>query len=159
MPTTVITRAHGIEAVANPIIDQFHKHLAGARILFLFTTQERKHLTKTVLATAQKLSAIQRYLSSGDEASSDEGYDFLILVGTTEWQLLTPVQRIALIDHELCHCWLNEKGEWTLRAHDVEEFAEILERHGSWKQDVRNFVAVAQQLRLVDGARVPAAVA
>lgn len=157
MAATVITRAHEVERIAQPIIEEHHRHLRGARILYLFTTQARKHHTKTVLATAQKLSALQRYLSSEDE-TSDEGHDFLILVGAEEWAELGAPQRRALVDHELMHCWLNEKGEWTLRAHDVEEFADIIARHGLWKSDVRTFAAVVQQLPL-DGLRVPAAVA
>lgn len=156
MPQTVITQAHEVERLAQPIIDKHHQHLAGARILYLFTTQERRHHTKTVLATAQKLSAIQRFLSSGEDASSDEGYDFLILVGTVEWSLLTPKQRVALIDHELCHCWADESGAWKLRAHDVEEFSDIVHRHGLWKQDVRTFATVVHQLHLDDAEKVPA---
>ena len=158
MPATVITRAHEVERLAQPIIDEHHTHLNGARILYLFTTQERKHHTKTVLATAQKTNALQRFLSSEGEETSEAGHDFIILVGQAEWEELTLAQRVALVDHELCHCWMNEKGDYCLRSHDVEEFACIVHRHGLWKQDVKTFASVVQQLPLELGAKVPVGV-
>lgn len=69
-----------------------------------------------------------------------------------EWNLLTDSQRRALVDHELCHCGVKDPGadepEWTLRAHDIEEFKAVIERHGFWKSDVREFSEAAHQLKL-----------
>ena len=158
MPEKQITikPAHEAERMAQPIIEQHHSHLVGARILFLLTTQERTRGLRTVLASAQKLPALQKYLSSGGEHAVEEWHDFLILISETEWNALTREQRIALVDHELCHCWADpETGAWQLRGHDVEEFADVIARHGLWKQDVRTFGEVIRQLRLTElvGAR------
>lgn len=58
----------------------------------------------------------------------------------------------ALIDHELCHCAvsLDKKGEvrtdeagnpiYRIRKHDIEEFGEIVTRHGSYKSDLAEFM-------------------
>jgi len=52
--------------------------------------------------------------------------------------------KLALLDHELCHCGTskNAKGEpvYYLRRHDLEEFEEVVRRHGLWRAGVVNFV-------------------
>lgn len=46
-------------------------------------------------------------------------------------------QKAALIDHELCHCDYDDVEEVAgIRGHDVEEFREIIERYGLWRQDL-----------------------
>lgn len=149
-----ITRAHEAERIGARLIEQFHEHLGGARILYLFTNQERTRNLRTVLGTAQKLPALQKFLSSGAEEDVVEGYDFLILLSSDEWRRLGQDQRVALVDHELCHCWADENGAWKIRGHDLEEFHDIVARHGLWKQDVKVFGEVVRQLRL-DEAREP----
>lgn len=61
---------------------------------------------------------------------------------------LSDAQRVALVDHELCHCTVNEDGVPTLLHHDVEEFGQVVERHGLWKPDLAWFA------RQTSGAQV-----
>lgn len=35
--------------------------------------------------------------------------------------------------------------EWRLRKHNIEEFREIVARHGQWKSDIQEFVKVAME--------------
>src|SRR5687768_2994008 len=100
----VISPAPAAERIAEPLIERHHRHLVDAKVLFLFTTQQRKRAGQDVYATAQKLADLQRYLHSGHMCSIEDGADFLILIGWNEWSSLTEKQRIALIDHELAHC-------------------------------------------------------
>ena len=104
MADIYIQEAPEAEAIADALIPAHHSHLTTARILYLFTTQKRRRHTKTVLATAAKMSALQRYLSSGTEAAVQAGYDFIVLIGHDEWGFRSPDQQRALVDHELCHC-------------------------------------------------------
>lgn len=148
-----ITQAIEAEKIAQPLIEKHHDHLAGARILYLFTNQSRTRNLKTVLETAQKLPALHKYLSAAT-GSINDGADFLMLISSDEWDNLSPKQRIALVDHELCHMWADETGAWKVRGHDLEEFHEILARHGTWRQDVATFAEIARQLRLAEPAGV-----
>jgi hypothetical protein len=78
-------------------------------------------------------------------------------------------QQMALIDHELQHFapaldedTMEQKvgadglREWRKRKHNLEEFREIVARHGQWKSDIQDFVRVAmeagipEQLTLAD---------
>lgn len=142
-----ISPAPAAEALARPLIEEHHRHLLEVRLLFLFTNKKRLKHKKTTLGTAQKLSAMLRYLSSGENTAIDEGVDFIILLGELEWAGLTDAQRRALVDHELAHCD-GAPNAWRLRGHDVEEFAEVIQRHGLWQNDVARFIEVAGQLTL-----------
>jgi len=66
----------------------------------------------------------------------------------------------AIMDHELCHprpIIDNETGDqredvqgrklWFNRKHDLEEFREIVERHGFYRQEVQDFATTFQATR------------
>ena len=84
----------------------------------------------------------------------------LVEVNWEAWFLLTPAQKVALIDHELCHFGREEDektGEVTYVTlpHDVEEFAAVVQRWGIWKHDLERFaraVTDAPQGELFTGA-------
>jgi hypothetical protein len=80
-------------------------------------------------------------------------YDFVILLNRDFWQngRVTDAQRQALMDHELMHaaCVYDAHGEikvdergrtcYRIRKHDLEEFADIVTRHGCYKRDIEDF--------------------
>ncbi len=141
------------EKLGTERIGKYHPHLAEAYILYLFTTARRTRQSKVVLGSAQKLSDLQRFLSSGNAQDASEGADFIILLSQGEWKDLNEGQRNALVDHELLHCQRNGHDDdgspiWGLRGHDVEAFAEEIRRHGLWKEDVREFAESVKQLAL-----------
>lgn len=155
MPTEVtITRAHAVEQIAQRIVGEHHGHLIEARILYLFTDKPKQSKGQSVLATASKLDAVKRWMTS-DMDGGDDGYDFLLMFDSKAWAVLEADQRRALVDHELCHCQkgINDDGspKWWIRGHDVEEFAAVIERHGLWHRSVKAFavsVVAATQMAL-----------
>lgn len=146
-----ITPAPAVKKIAERLIPQFHQHLENATILYLFTDAKRTRHKKVVLGTAKKTSPMEHFLSQRDDR---EGADFILMFGVEEWFKLTEEQRVALVDHELMHCTVDfneetDEPSWAIRAHDLEEFKDIVERHGLWQPDVREFVETgAQQLTL-----------
>ena len=154
----VIREADPVEHIANRLIQAHHSHLADAKILYLFTSAKRKKCDRVRLGSAQKLSGLLRYLSSGTAASVADGYDFVVLIGSNEWRSLEEHQRMALVDHELSHCWRYEKVDrkgnttdrWGLRGHDLEEFTDVVARHGLWRMEHKTMNRVMRQLRLTE---------
>lgn len=79
--------------------------------------------------------------------------DFVILLNREVWEDIdfTEKKKLALLDHELCHAArsvdsdgeprIDTKGRpvWRTRGHDIEEFREIVDRHGCWKGDLEKF--------------------
>ena len=121
------------------LIPTHHTRLAEARIAYLFV-ESLTRKGKDCLAKIKRAGALERYLGQ---------VDYVVTVNHETWQHLTEAQRRALIDHELCHCTVtsDKSGHprYGLRGHDLEEFAEVVERHGLWQQDVEDFAAVVQQ--------------
>lgn len=123
--------------IAEALIDVVHVDLERARIAYLFRKEMTKGGDRVQLAHASKVPAKWRHLAK---------LDFLIEVNWTHWRLLQPRERIALVDHELCHCGRDLEAEkWVLVHHDVEEFGTIVRRWGAWKPDLAQF---ARQLEL-----------
>lgn len=84
-----------------------------------------------------------------------QGFDFIIILNKESWAELDDSQRKALLHHELCHAAValdpngNPKKDargrqmFRVKKHDIEEFGEIVEHHGCYKQDLENFVLTA----------------
>lgn len=149
--------------IGEELIPDYHPHLKEARILYIFSGKPMTRNGRVVLAKAMKFNDLNRFFTSlgaepPDEEETAGGCDFAVIVNRKEWEEnLTPAQRRAVVDHELCHCIRNHKGKWSLRNHDIEEFSEVIERHGLYWEDVAAFaksVIQATQLELPVGAGV-----
>ena len=138
-----------IESIAKELIPLYHGHLTTAKIAYLMkkapeekdgkTVPEktRRYGKKMVMGTARSVPAMWYTLT---------GFDFVIEIDEVAWDILDLEQQTALVDHELCHCFIDEKG-WYIRDHDVEEFVAVVKRHGAWKHEI-HAMATEIQLRL-----------
>ena len=72
-----------------------------------------------------------------------ENYAFTIEYDTDIWATLNDAQKLALVDHELCHCGVDGDGYY-LKHHDFEEFRQIVDRHGFWKDDIKAFAETTE---------------
>lgn len=140
MPAT-FREADEVRQIASQLIPRFHEHLVEARIGYLFrqADQEWKSGGKRVWGRAYKVPARERHYTE---------LDFVIVIDESTWLFLAAEKRRALVDHELAHCGQGEpdkqgNARWVLWAHDVEDFAAVLERHGLWTSDVKQFAEVA----------------
>jgi hypothetical protein len=82
-------------------------------------------------------------------------FDVVILLNAQAWKELEPKQRVALVDHELCHATVatDKNGEnvlderdrlcYRMKKHDIEEFNEVVRRHKMYKSDIAEFVKEA----------------
>lgn len=140
-PSTIFADAPDVERIAKRYIAAHHKHLSGARIRYQFRLADGwKSGGKDVAGKAAKLSAQQQFMS-GD-------FDAVITIDANRWEELSPEQREALVDHELCHyvqaedrdgipvMQPNGRPVLKIRAHDVEEFVAVIQRHGLWDIDL-----------------------
>lgn len=136
-------------AIGAVLIDAIHEDLTGASIGYLFR-EKMKTRSKAIWGKAAK---------AGSKVEFFAEHDFLIEFNWQEWRHLSPMQRIALVDHELMHCGReeNDKGErsWVMVPHDIEEFGAIVQRWGLWRRDLTVFagaVVHAHQLGLFEGS-------
>lgn len=136
------------------LVERYHPMLAKARLCLAWRRGEKLgpdgHLH---LGKAGKCADLHRQLHE---------YDWVIILNRDAFGTFTPAQRKALVDHELCHCRpactkdgtqkrdAQDKALWRVRKHDVEEFAEVVQRHGLWKSDLEAFYQAA-----VSNAKAP----
>lgn len=128
------------------LVADFHEHLLDARIALAWCTAWTPDVDgRLVLGKLKKASDLEREFAE---------YDFVVLLNKLFWNdaQVTDAQRVALLDHELCHAArahdprtgepaLDERTRpvWRTRKHDLEEFGDIVHRHGIYKRDLELF--------------------
>jgi len=155
---TEYSRAPEVEKIATRLIRTVaeHKPLADAQIVYVWRDEATRSAGRITLAKARRVGGLNAFLINASAGLVDSSANvplFVIEVARNTWARLKTAQRTALVDHELCHlrCFKDDDGELTLSlvGHDLEEFAQIVRRHGMWKADVALFGAeVAEQLAL-----------
>lgn len=122
------------------LVDAIHDKLGKARIGYVFKEKMTAGGDRVKLGHAERVGAKLEYFAN---------VDFLIVINWTTWQHLPDFAKLALVDHELCHCTIEEtdKGDEipTLLHHDVEEFGAIVSRWGLWKRDVAAFARIVKK--------------
>jgi len=116
--------AKAVEEIATDLIGQYHPHLKEKPILYLFNDGNMNEW-----ASMARRNEREQFIS---------GYLFVMEVSYKNWQVMSDQQRVALVDHELCHASI-EDGKPVIIDHDVEEFAIVVSRHGMWRENVRQF--------------------
>ena len=117
-----------VQTVARKVIAKWHTELDNPRILYLIDVETMKSRGFETLAKIRKASPVESHLKGG--------LDLVLIVSGPIWKAMTDEQKLALIDHELCHVELTspdsgEPGSYLLRGHDIEEFNVIVKRHGA----------------------------
>lgn len=139
-----------VAEMARPLIEEHHPDLRDVPIVYVFRSRATAKGGRKVLAKARVVKGLHAFLpalASGDLTPHSEfGYDFFCMeVAADAWYDLTDSQRVALVDHELCHFAVayddedNTRSLW-IRAHDVEEFIEVARRHGQWEAGLQALV-------------------
>lgn len=133
------------------LVEEHHEEITNARIALAWALSWKQDVDGHVkLGQCKKASDLDRELHP---------FDFVILLNAEWWQdgRVTDDQRRALLDHELCHATvkLDEDGEpardtmdrviYRLRKHDIEEFTEIVARHGTYKRDLERFASALRR--------------
>lgn len=135
----------GLETLANQIIKDHRPNLGMLKIAYLFRDEAPVSDGKITCGMCYR---------ADDRNRAVHGLDFIIEISKDIWDEATDQFKIALMDHELGHVGIRmqedgtlEMDEKTLRIktfvkkHDIEEFEEILERHGAYHKSLREFLA------------------
>lgn len=140
-------RRADVDEVIKLVRDRWHPHLSRASIVGLGRPKCVVKDGKEILAKLKVAEAMEKVLWDEDSL----GADYIVVVGLNRWEDMNETTRLALIDHELMHAGGEsepESGKWLLREHDIEEFTDIIERHGAWRRDLGRFIAASQAVQL-----------
>lgn len=128
--------------IASKLIPEHHDHLADVTVEFVFRSEHAERHGNVVLGKARKVSGLNAFLV---HAATGEGGDepfFVIEVAQDIWSVFTSDERVALVDHELSHCRIKVTKDGTqlyVAPPDIEDFAGVINRHGLWRPDLREF--------------------
>jgi hypothetical protein len=90
------------------------------KIKFVFDTKKRVKGGKICLGSCELANDKIRYLSK--DAVATEGYDYVVFLDAKAWQHGDKDMRKRLLSHELRHIFINEKGDYKILPHDIEDF-------------------------------------
>lgn len=154
-------------AEGGPLHNPEHRHLEYARIGVLWTNVPNNRHGNDVLAECAtgKPTALGKWARARMEAQLIEWFgvipDFLITFSAPLVVLLSDRQFVALVDHELMHAGQARdkygspkfdalgRPSFRLRGHDVENFEEIVRRHGAKASFAFGLVKAAEEEPLV----------
>ena len=137
-----------VAAIANDLMARHETrfwHLRQFRIAYVMVTGKDKEPSGTeTLGRAVKAPPLWRALT---------GFDAVLWVLERTWSRMPPLEREALIAHELSHFGTTEKGDLRIEPHDLEEFAFVARHYGPWDEGFR---LVDAQLQAFRAAQQPA---
>jgi hypothetical protein len=157
-------------SLMDELVAEYHSHLEGARIALAWRFGWKGDPDgRMILGRCHKASDLNRQLHN---------FDFVILLNNEVWTSaeFSDAQKRALLDHELCHAAValdkdgfpkqgaDDRTKYRIRKHTIEEFHEVVDRHGIWKGDIASFVKRAMasraphQMPLADASTVMASV-
>lgn len=144
------TNAEEVREIATKYINEYHSHLANAPIEYLFNAKTVLKKGKEVLGEIKLVTGLNAFLITRDYAEPQEQI-FVMIISKSAWDLLAdkPQYREAIVDHELQHANRDlDTGALSLLPHDIEEFNDIVRRHGAWKQDIANFLKASGESKV-----------
>jgi len=125
-----------VEELATRLIPRHHPHLGSAKIRYICRNVAAKRAGRPVSGNVYKMTGKWHFLT-GDT-------DLVVEVALEVWNGLEPNQRIALVDHLLTRIVGEENEEngemkYTIVQPEIQEFAEVAERHGQWHESLVEF--------------------
>jgi hypothetical protein len=113
--------------------------LRNAKIAALFDTKKHMAGGQIMLGTIMKPNDLLKHFTRAD-ASSEEGYDYIVIIDKKAWESIDDADRTRLLRHELRHTFYDIEAEdnpYKLIDHSVADFYEEIElNHDApkWRQ-------------------------
>jgi len=121
-------------ATMKDLVSKYHPHLAGCvdEILILFKEKASQVGDVTVIGKTAKAPAL-----FGVDGVAETAWKFVITLAGDEWNGMSDSDRLALLDHHLCSCGVEEDPQgnqkFFIKLPDVSFFKGEVERHGFWR--------------------------
>lgn len=114
-----------VEHIAEKLIQILKPELEGFEIKYVFNSENPKKDGEEKAGLARKVTGLNAFI-----AGHPEGF-FCLETGRPAWDVMDAQARVRYVHHELCHFGIADSGNLMLIPHDIEEFNEIAEVHGS----------------------------
>lgn len=140
--------AYDAQEIGNELIDQYHPHLKGLKIRYLFRSTDVNDRGRPAAACVRKFAGLSAYLANDSTRPF-----FVIEIGSSAWRDADDRKRREIVDTQLCKMLKDEKGKLSLRQYDCVGFVAIANRYGATDERSAAYVkAASKQLSLgIDG--------
>jgi len=130
-------------------------NLRGANIKVVMDSKAKvDKLTETVTFASIKLAnEVEKYLSK--DGHNITGIDYIVFINDLVWELANSVDKKRILSHELRHTFIDEKGNFKVVRHDLEDFyaeVELNKDDPAWAQALGS-IAVAKIDQLKEEAK------
>jgi len=122
-------RYYEADAVVYNLMDEivherFGNTLSAATIKILMDSKTRidKLTNRMTFASIKSASVVEKFLSK--DGHNLEGIDYIIFLSDLVWELANDKDKKRIMSHELRHAFLDEKGNYKIVRHDIEDFYE-----------------------------------
>lgn len=123
-----------VEEIAEKLIQILKPHLEAFEIRYAFCSENPKKDGEEKAGLMHKVTGLRAYM-----AGHPEGF-FFLETGKPAWDAMNAEQRVRYVHHELCHPGVSENGNLMLIPHDIEEFNEIAQFHGTNDDRITLFI-------------------
>ncbi len=139
-----------VYALMEGLIDERFPNLRGARMKVLMDSKVKIDILtqRMTFASIKSANEVERFLSR--DGHNLNGTDYIMFICDLVWELAGDQDKLRIISHELRHSFLDDKGNFKIVKHDIEDFhAEIRlnENDPMWAQALGT-VAVAKHEQL-----------
>ena len=135
-----------VRRLLDRVLKDHFTELKNAKIMALFDLKKRVSGGHIVLGHIMKTNHLLRHLTR-EQASSAEGYDYIISIDKKGWTAINDKDRIRLLRHELRHTHVDieaEENPYRLIDHTITDFYEEVELNKDdpkWRQRVATMIA------------------
>ncbi len=154
---TTYSPAPAVASVVAELVRKHHSALqCNTRIVCLFREPTPMARGRLLLASVRIVTGLPAYLMDHRDLARERNPEgelnpdgvapqpfVLILVARKEWPLLPPEQWLPVLDHQLCHIHVDpDTGELEMLPHDIEEFTQVVARHGLYTHELESAATV-----------------
>jgi len=111
-------------------------NLKGVELKVVLDKKKKKSSGKIRLAEVKLADDMIKFLTK-EQSENFLGYDYIMVIDNKLYEFMENKDLNRVIFHELCHCYVDEKGKYKVIPHDFEGFyAEIKynDDDPEWKQ-------------------------
>lgn len=149
MGSSGFKEASDVKKLAKKFISEIHTNLDGVHIEFVFTDDVLKENKKEQLTKIEFVSGVNAWLATREGQPIPEFV--VLLINRENWNIVNDDMKSAEIDHRLMQIMYDRgKGTLSKRPFDVLEFGEVVQRHGEYNTDLKDFLKRARNPKLFD---------
>lgn len=130
------------------IINEYFGDLRNAKIKILMDTktQINKLTGRVKFGYIKTANEVEKFLTM--DGQNLEGIDYIMFLSELTWSLAEDVNKTRIVRHELRHCFLDEKGNYKLVPHEIEDFyveIELNQDDPRWGQNLADLVRIRHE--------------